>query len=167
MGLRRYPPRVPRAIGWPRSALTWVALAGSALLSVAGLLAGLPKVFSGHLDGWLPGLSLLTFVVLFPVTPAVLVVCVAAAYQGAGRRALRCFAVVTTLLGELVLVWWLVHSAPHARTVFHKDGQVTLSYLAARVHGLLSWTASLGMFCISAWILLRPSHQSQTSPLAE
>ena len=162
--LRRYSPRVPGGSGWPRPPLTWVALAGSAVLTVAGLLAGLPEVFSGHLAGWLPGLSLLTFVVVFPVTPAVLAVCIAAAYQGDGRRALRCLAIVATLLGGLLLVWWLVHTAPPARPVFRKDGQVTLSHLAARRHGLLSWAASLGMFCVSAWILLRPSHQSRPSP---
>lgn len=133
---------------------------------LAGVLAGLPKVFSGHLVAWLPALSILTFVVLFSVVPVTLVICNAAAYQGGGRRVLRCLAITTTLLGGLVLTWWLAHSAPHTRTVFHRGGRITFSYLATRVHGLLSWAASVVMFGLSASILLHPADRPRPSPPA-
>ena len=162
---RRYPPRVSNGRGaksgrCPQTPFTWFALAGAAMLMVAGLLPGVSKVFSGHVAGLLPTLSFLTFILFFFVVPPALVVCNVAAYQAGGRRVARCVAITVTLLGGLALAEWLAHSAPHAHAIFHSDGRVTLSYVATRVHGLLSWAASLAMFCMSAWILLPRSQQS-------
>jgi uncharacterized membrane protein YozB (DUF420 family) len=145
--------------------MTWLGLSGSAVLMVAGLIPGVPKVFNGHVAGLLPTLSVLTFALLFWGLPAALVVCNAAAYQGGGRRLLRCVAITATLLGGLLLSWWLARSAPRARPVFHGTGRVTLSYFAVRIHGLLSWAASLGMFWLSAWILLRPTQPKSTAAM--
>jgi hypothetical protein len=124
---------------------------------LGGLLPAVPKLFVGHVAGLLPALSALTFTLLFFGLPAALVICNAAAYQRGGRRLRRCVAVSAILVGGLLVAWWFAHSAPPAHGVFHRDGRITISSAATRVHGLLSCAASVAMFCLTAWMLLRPS----------
>ena len=67
LGVQRGDAKVVVGAPGPFTPITRVALASSAMLMVASLLAGLPKVFSGHVAGLLPTLSLLSFVLLFTI----------------------------------------------------------------------------------------------------
>jgi hypothetical protein len=134
-----------------------LAVAGSALIAVAGLAIAAPRVLIGHVTNLLPILSFISFSLLVTALPATLVLCNMAAYGRGGRRALRCFGITATIIGGLVLVSLFAGGdAAPGRPEFNSDGSVILSFTNVRVRGLLAWAVSLGIPALAAWILLRP-----------
>ena len=124
-------------------------------MAVAGLLIAARSVFIGHVTTLLPSLSFLSFALLFYGLPPTLLLCNMAAFRLGGRRDIRCVEITATILGGLVLAWWLARNVSHPRPEFHADGGVTFSYTSTRVRGLLACTVSLGIPALSAWLLLR------------
>jgi hypothetical protein len=138
------------------ASVAWLAISGSTLVGLAGLLAAVPKVFIGHVTPFLPMLSFLSFGLLFFGLPASLVFCNIAVYRRGGRRALRCSAITAGLLGGVVLAWLLTTNISHSPPVnFHTNGGITFSYTSTRLKGLLAAAVSLSV-PVACALLIRP-----------